>query len=168
MGSLQKIIYALSYQEFVSNMSIGKITDDTVEKKTASCIIEIMGEQDLLCFPFWFKKDHPNVLRLLFDDVDEPLHIKLFGEPEDGMDRIPVVPMNEHQGKQIVKFVEDNKDKNSFIVHCAAGISRSAAVAKYINYRFNEEEDDYLFNKNNPHIRPNQRIFSMLKEIYFT
>lgn len=40
--------------------------------------------------------------------------------------------INNKQAKEIVQFIADNEGK-FFIVHCFAGVSRSAAVAKFIN-----------------------------------
>ena len=37
--------------------------------------------------------------------------------------------------KEIVNFVRENKDKN-FIVHCAAGVSRSSAVCMFIHLTY--------------------------------
>ena len=157
-----KTIYATSYNIFKASLEMTKIDDSNIEEANTA-IIEIMGEQDLLFFPFYFKRDHPNVLRLLFDDVDERLDIKLFGEPEDEREYIPVVPMSESQGLQIVDFLIKNAEKKQFIVHCAAGVSRSGAIASFIREYFNEDED--LFNRKNPYIKPNIRILSILRNL---
>lgn len=157
------LVYALSYTQFIDAMHYNKVTEENVEARPGA-IIEIMGEQDLRFLPFYFKHEHHNVLRLTFDDVDERLDIKLFGEPQDdGREYIPVVPMSEEQAKLIIKFVEANENAKVFFVHCAAGISRSGAVAKWIDQKFNE--DDTVFNVNNPHIIPNQRILSILRKL---
>lgn len=154
-----KPAYALSYPQFRASLDIAKVDDTNIETKN-SAIIEVMGEQDLLFFPFYFKQDHHNVLRLLFDDVDEPLTTTLLG---DGRDVIPVVPMTEEQGKLIVDFVRANKDKGNFIVHCTAGISRSGAITKFINEYLDGEESDYWVL--NPHTRPNARILNILRNL---
>lgn len=160
---MSKIVYALSYQEFVTSMEMSRLNDDNISSRTRNCIIEIMGEQDLLVHPFYFKTDHKNVLRVLFDDVDEPLHIPLLGDVPDERIYIPVVPMSEDQGDMIIEFIHDNQKADVFIVHCAAGVSRSAGVARFIDWKMNA--NDLLFHQNNPHILPNQRIFSMLVKI---
>lgn len=157
-----KPVYALSYYQFCASLQEAGIDDTNVETKK-SALIEVMGEQDLLSAPFHFKEDHPNVLRLLFDDVDEPLHVPLLGEFADGREYIPVVPMTEEQGKQIVDFVKANKDVHNFIVHCAAGISRSGAIAKFINEYFDGEE--FHFRHLNPYAMPNGRILNILRTL---
>lgn len=160
---MSKLVYALSYREFIDTMHNNKVTEENIEERLGA-IIEIMGEQDFMFFPFYFKHEHHNVLRLTFDDVDERLDVKLFGEPQDnGREYIPVVPMSEDQAKLIIKFVEANENAKAFFVHCAAGISRSAAVAKWIDQKFNT--DDTIFNVNNPIIKPNQRILSILRKL---
>lgn len=162
-----KPCYALSYREFKASMDVSKVIDENVESKK-SAIIEIMGEQDLLKMPFWFKQDHSNVLRLIFDDVDEPLKIWSIGHPDDDeREYIPVVPMSEEQGKLIVEFVKANFEASSFIIHCTAGISRSAGVAYFINEFINEcfGKTDEWFRQINPHTSPNQRIINILRKL---
>lgn len=50
--------------------------------------------------------------------------------------------MSSLQAEVLLKFIQENYDKK-FIVHCFAGVSRSAAVAKFIN-EFYELGDWYL------------------------
>lgn len=160
-------VHALSYKEFKGVMEHykwieGTNTDMSLFNKIA--IIEIMGEQDLLVFPFWFKFDYSNVLKLLFDDVDEPLHIPLLGEPAlDEREYVPVVPMSKYQGKKILDFIRQHTHVTNFIVHCAAGISRSAAVALFIKEYF--KIDEIVFNQQNPYIKPNMRIVNILRDL---
>lgn len=72
-----------------------------------------------------------SVLRIVFDDVDV----------EDG----PYLAITDEQAEQIVDFVireAESSEVNGIVVHCAAGISRSAAVARWVatayNLPFNE------------------------------
>ena len=67
---------------------------------------------------------------------------------------------------QVLDFIERNADRCTvFPVHCEAGISRSAAVAKFISVRFNLQfpESYSLYNK---HVfstllrRWNQRLYA--------
>jgi len=48
------------------------------------------------------------------------------------VDRTLFTPLDTPTALKIIDFIELNKEKN-FIVHCKAGISRSAAVCLYIN-----------------------------------
>jgi predicted protein tyrosine phosphatase len=61
-------------------------------------------------------------------------------------------------------FIEANNNKISFIIHCSAGISRSGAVAQFINDYFDFDEEK--FKLNNPFIHPNPHVFSLLKNVW--
>lgn len=67
--------------------------------------------------------------------------------------------------QRIVDFVNKNKDKKSFIVHCSAGISRSGAVVTYISEKFRDEVDIQQFRKDNKLIQPNLYILNRLREL---
>lgn len=155
-----KQAHALSWARFCVSLRSASITDDNVESKDRTALIEIMGEQDLLSMPHHFKKDHPNVLRLLFDDVDEPTRRKVLGDHGEVQFS---VPMTKEQGQEIVDFVKKNKDVGNFIVHCAAGVSRSGAVAKFITEYFGGEDRDFY--KLNPYTQPNARILTILRNL---
>lgn len=78
-----------------------------------------------------------SVLRLQFDDIET---FGPYGEPG--------VPFTVSDAKQVIDWVEQNKDRITAIyVHCWAGISRSAAVAKFIAEKlglpFNQSYDSY-------------------------
>jgi predicted protein tyrosine phosphatase len=62
-----------------------------------------------------------NVAFFQFQDVDDP--------HESGC-------ISLDQAKKIVAFIEKNKDKDYIIVHCFIGVSRSGAVAKWINEEY--------------------------------
>jgi predicted protein tyrosine phosphatase len=161
-----KPVYALSWHSFCATMQHNKVDDSNIESRT-SAIIEIMGEQDLLGMPFYFKEDHPNVIRLIFDDVLEDLQvIKIAGYGGDTREYIPVVVMKEEQGRQIVKFVRTNEKAVNFIIHCAAGVSRSGAVAKFINEVFGGTDREFHFL--NPYVKPNYVVLNMLRNLQQT
>lgn len=65
------------------------------------------------------------VLRLRFSDITSMIN-------DDGKQYLPIT---RNTANKVVDFVEENKDKN-FIVHCAAGVSRSSAVCMYIHIRY--------------------------------
>lgn len=66
-----------------------------------------------------------DVLRVIFWDVVEKLDGLVWGKDA------AVDPMTKEQGKEIADFIKRNWDR-SIIVHCRAGISRSAAVAEIL------------------------------------
>lgn len=66
--------------------------------------------------------------------------------------------ITDKQAKEIVDFCEKHKS-NSIIVHCEAGISRSAAVALFINQSYGHRliGNPILYNK---------KVYSMIREAY--
>jgi predicted protein tyrosine phosphatase len=61
------------------------------------------------------------------------------------------------------KFIEKNKDKKTCLIHCVAGISRSAAIGTFICDFIN---DNYFkFKEENPYILPNKHILKLMNYI---
>ena len=99
---------------------------------------------------------HPDtwkaILRLEFDDAD-PLHMN-----SSIIDQYTL--FDEDDAVDILKFLKKYQDDTvDALVHCEAGISRSAAVAKFIAYiynlRFPEKYSIY-----------NKHVFSTLLRVY--
>jgi predicted protein tyrosine phosphatase len=90
-----------------------------------------------------------DVLRLKFDDIAEISH--------EGY-----VRMGELQARAIIQFVmrmHDDKRCEGILVHCWAGVSRSAAVAKWISERYQLSfPKDYEY--------ANQHVYMLLREEY--
>lgn len=111
-------------------------------------------------------KDANNVLNLNFDDAD-PIayglaeYIQFYSIP--GEKSIILKFFTNEMAKQVVEFIEVNKDKN-FYIHCSAGISRSQAIVKYIKNIYYEY--DWETNPNNPCLHPNGFVFQKLKQAY--
>ena len=72
----------------------------------------------------WFKRNHPNVLNVDFDDVIQPEI-----ETRWGM----AYGIDDYTAKEIVQFALDNMEKNTLMIHCMAGKSRSVAVGKALS-----------------------------------
>lgn len=87
---------------------------------------------DIVCPKLYSK------LELFFDDIDEPVKgYRLFSDDD---------------ANQIINFVQSNKNSTTlFVIHCHAGISRSAAVAAALSRYYNGDERFY-FNKFIPNI----------------
>jgi predicted protein tyrosine phosphatase len=79
------------------------------------------------------------ILRMEFHDIEEPV-------PDEPFDLF-----TPDQARQIVRFVQDANTSGAtgVLVHCRAGISRSAAVAKWIagKYGLRFPESYSLYNK---------------------
>jgi len=79
-------------------------------------------------------------------------------------------PISIEQAKVIKDFVIKNKD-NNFIVHCEAGMSRSAAVGLFIYYIIEHNEDRYSFQtspnpiKEHQRYHPNWAVFDVISKI---
>ncbi len=87
--------------------------------------------------PAKLKEGWQAVLRLEFHDIEQEVP----GEPYD--------LFSEDQARQIIEFVQNARSSGvtGVLVHCRAGISRSAAVAKWIAGKyglpFPEDYDSY-------------------------
>jgi hypothetical protein len=95
-----------------------------------------------------------NTLPLLFDDISNP----------DLVGAHKFVLFNSAHAHKVIRFIKDNEHKSFCVVHCAAGISRSAAIAEFIAdlWRIPYEE----FKKVNPGRFPNPHVSSLLREVY--
>ena len=81
--------------------------------------------------PFCSKENRVTaILPISFSDADEP------GKDVYGIDVDESDMMNDETAQQIAQFVRANRDKR-IIVHCDAGISRSAGVGAAIANYFN-------------------------------
>lgn len=158
-----KTAYAMSWAGFMATMQRLKLDDSNIEEKYMAGIIEIMGEQDLQYMPFRFQRDHPNVLRLVFDDVDTDMKVHSIGHPDDDdKEYFEVKTMSKEQGEKIVKFINDNELSTNFVIHCAAGISRSGSVAKFIIEYFGGTDKE--FHLLNPHCSPKAGFLKTLRD----
>ena len=154
MGS--KKVYIWSKPEFNSALGRLNINDTNVEEIPKIAFISIndtMGQWN----QSWFDQDHPNVLRLWFDDVEQD------GELWSPTNAIHVEAFNSYQAQDLLDFIERNKDKDNFIVHCTAGISRSGAIGQFIADYFQCDKDE--FKRMNPYIAPNGRVSRMLNNL---
>lgn len=150
--------HALSWYQFNATMDYAGITDDNVESKDKTAIIEIMGERDMLHMPFYFKQPHSNVLRVMFDDIEKDTDVQFL----DGTGKGKLVTMSLAQGKQIVEFIKKHDRVDNFIVHCAAGVSRSGSVALFITEYFGGSESDHY--RLNPYTIPKIGFLKTLRD----
>ena len=73
-------------------------------------------------------------------------------------------PFNESQACEIIDFVKANAncEDKTMLIHCAAGISRSGAVATFIMEKY--QLDQELFKRLNPQVQPNSMVLRMLRK----
>ncbi len=88
------------------------------------------------------------VLRLRFDDVDDP---------EQALEGCQ--PFGDQHARQIVHFVLSHRHEiGGIVVHCHAGVSRSAAVAACLSEWLNGEDNEFF----SQWFSPNPRIRGIL------
>lgn len=93
--------------------------------KETHAFISIYGNDDVqpkINHPLWF-----DGIQLMFDDVDS------------GFESKNLNVISDKQADQIVEFlfkIHEHEKEFSLIIHCYAGVSRSAAVGKFANDLF--------------------------------
>ena len=122
-----------------------KFSCESHDFKTAIISITDTDKADVI-----FEKNEANgiraVLRLKFDDVERDYKNEHCITKEDA--------------ENIVKFVNKNKNKvDKFIVHCEAGVSRSAGVGAAIMKALNGDDWDVF---KNPLKCPNMKCYRMV------
>lgn len=131
-----------------------------IENKDNIALISIHNP-DSLIHPHSKIEGFADVLQTQFWDIER-------SENHNG---ILKVPLTHNQGTELREFILKNKDKK-FIVHCAAGQSRSAGVACAIEclVNFNGSVYDYQTGSSEikDHIRysPNYVVFDMIVKDY--
>lgn len=97
--------------------------------------------------PTNFKEDSDTFITLRFYDLEYELgDYKIF---------------DSEIAKELVEFIDKNKDKKTRIVHCTAGVSRSGAIGEFIQRKFGTESMK-TFRKRNKHIHPNRLVRKLL------
>jgi predicted protein tyrosine phosphatase len=163
------IIKVLSRRNFEIMLGLNSITDDTVETFNDAIFISILTSipisYSIHHIPV-FKKEHPNVLVTVFDDVieDNSQAVFLSGDPDNPVIIQTGIAITDEQADQIVDFVITNKDKEYAFIHCAAGISRSGAVGAFINEVTGGDWNQ--FKSDNKQIQPNPHVYNLLMQKY--
>lgn len=140
-------IWVLPKVEFKSIMDNNNINEENVDEFVKYAFICINDSTGNFYHKPIFNDGHHNVLNLEFDDVITECEYKEFTK--------------EH-AKQVIEFINNNKTVNSFMIHCAAGISRSGAIGQFILDYFSGDKD--FFKKTNRHILPNGKVLRLLNE----
>ena len=154
-------IEVMSHFAFDQKMRDLAIFDENVEYMQNLAFISIIGTPQVLSdyleeplTEHWFKRNHPNVLNLDFDDVGHDLQFV----------NCEFKAMSPKQAKETVEFIERNLGKD-FIIHCRAGVSRSQAIGCFI-YDFYKEH----FYEEQPYLKrdfANKGVFMALKKVLY-
>ena len=108
--------------------------------------------------------NHDNVINLDFDDING-YTLKDQFPGDDYVKDNPARGLNDEQGLQLVKFIENNIGKDIY-VHCSAGVSRSQGIVKFILEYYNDYYKESDTNPDNPCKMPNQHVFDVLRKFY--
>lgn len=158
--------YVFSKVNFDEQCKYENINDNNVESFNDFAFISIActlnapehHRQGKFDPPHYFQSPHPNVLNIDFDDVESECLWQHNGECGK------YAPLNGEQAKQLYDFILQHIGKN-FYIHCAAGISRSQAVGKFIREFF--PNYNYIENPNNKERTHNSLVYTLLKREYY-
>lgn len=146
---------------FYASLAEAGINDDTVSQHPEAAFISIQstpaierGKEP------YFKKQHPNALTLVFDDLTD--------KDTDVLEQYRGSRLfDENDAQTVIDFVRSNVRANNdrnFILHCTAGISRSGAVGEFIQRVLGVPYGS--FHQWNPNIRPNIYVLNTLMRVY--
>ena len=154
-------VHILAKREFDGLMKQNKITDENVEKFNSIYFISLIDNHNRE--GHYFKENHENVMNMRFDDVENdggPAFLMKDDPDIDAFEEDKVKAFSEKQAKDLYEFIKMHRDKETCIVHCMAGISRSGAVGSFVQGYC--QGDWELFKRDNPFISPNGRVHRML------
>lgn len=160
MNQNKKSAFAMSHYDFDAYCESNGWNDENVEELADRAFISIISSEECQKYyleeneEHWFKKEHPNVINLEFDDITED--VVYCGHQFSAMTMT--------QAKKIFDFIENNIGKN-FTIHCRAGVSRSGAVCCFILQMY---EDMYIQRFSElRRMCPNSHVLSALKRCYY-
>jgi protein-tyrosine phosphatase len=142
-------IIVLSKEEFKSILEMNSVNNDTVHTFKNIFFISINNTDSNNAY----LEEKENVKVLYFDDCY--------------YDEFANKVMTDEQADELLNFIDSQiaNNKDTCIVHCEAGISRSGAVGTFIcDYT---ESDWNEFIHTNPQIHPNIVILNKLKKAVF-
>jgi len=146
-------IYVLHKTAFDEVMRSHNITMENVESFVGTCFISIVGTLFSNAEVPFFSFNKSNVIVLRFDDIDHDCMVS------GGIAKAMTI----EQARELFEFIKRNANKETFILHCAAGISRSGAVGYFINEYFGGDWE--TFKKTNPQVYSNIHVLTLLRKI---
>lgn len=153
----QPKIYVMPKVQFHEILEKNNINDLNVGEFTKIAFISINDSSGEYYHDPLFNHNHHNVLNLWFDDVEHDMQIS-------PTNKDVTKAFTKKQAVKIIEFLESNKNVNTVLIHCAAGISRSGAVGRVALEYLKGDRD--FFKINNNHISPNARVERMLNEAW--
>ena len=183
-------IHTLSVADFKHTMRNNDLYDGTVESVPELAVISIgnsfddFDPDDIFSngpSSRWFRRPHPNVLNLTFDDITSPERWKLLssfgkgdascagdqsGRDSDGKDGASVerdyVLFDDNMARELAAFVDANAHARTWIVHCSAGVSRSGAVSRWLKDWLWLKHGIEAVNVDGKYAVPNAHVLSVL------
>lgn len=136
--------------KFISKKEAEKIVPDD---NMAIISITGMGDDRKLNIDWKYRLD------LNFDDVDAPGSFTIV--TKKGNIELPYITFNEDMARKVLQFAYDLPDTiDIIIVHCHAGVSRSAAVAKFL------AEEIYNATFPSKYMLYNKLVYSTLMKVF--
>ena len=160
----------MSVADFKHTMKNNDLYDCNIEQRTDVAVISIAnsfedGELDDIfangLSSRWFRQRHRNVLNLTFDDISASGTEPLAGSSVVG----GYVLFDENMAREIVAFVDANKDAAVWIVHCSAGVSRSGAVSRWLKDCLKFKYGIEANNVDGRHAVPNAYVLEVLDRV---
>lgn len=137
----KKYIYVFNQRDFENVCTLNGFNDKSLLTDKYICdkiaFISILGTSESLKYAgeednsHFFKKPNRSVLNVEFDDVDSDTNI----------DGYCFKAISQEQADEIFNFIENNVGK-TFLIHCRAGESRSAAVGQFIKEIYSDIYSD--------------------------
>lgn len=161
----------MSAADFKHTMKNNDLYDCNIEQRTDVAVISISNSfedsepDDIFAngpSSRWFRQQHKNVLNLTFDDVSAPEMTSESLNAGNG----PVL-FDEDMAREIVDFVDGNKDAAVWIVHCSAGVSRSGAVSRWLKDRLSCKYSIEANNVDGRHAVPNAYVLKVLDRLLY-
>lgn len=145
---------------FNDYMKTKKVSQDNVNEFTDAFLISINNTVDDVR-PY-FEEDRENLKVMFFDDVEKDMTTPNLKVPDEVHH---IKAMTKEQAIELFTFIKANKDKKICVVHCTAGVSRSGAVASFINDYVSGDWEQ--FKRDNSSIQPNAHVYRLLHDVWY-